>query len=106
MMSAYHRRLTGSDSATQLEAARCWSRWEMTTSRLIVDKDLLQRVESDTWALQFARIESYVVSSLQSKSIPATNYARNGRRKLKNKLYIGLTVKNWLCGWLRWQNIH
>jgi len=58
-MSAYHRRLTGSDPDTQLECARCWSAWEMSTSRLIVDHDLLKRVDSDTWALQFAKIEAY-----------------------------------------------
>jgi len=58
-MSAYHRRLTGADADIQLECARRWSRWEMSTSRLIVDHDLLKRVESDLWALQFAKIESY-----------------------------------------------
>lgn len=59
LMSAYHRRLTGSDEVTQLECARSWSAWEMSTSRLIVDRDLLRRVESDLWALQFAKIEAH-----------------------------------------------
>ena len=62
LMSAYHRRLTGTDTDVQLECARSWSSWEMTTSRLIVDQDLLKRVESDVWALQFAKIESYAPS--------------------------------------------
>lgn len=57
MMSAYHRRLTGDDSEVQLKCAQRWSAWEMATSRLIVDPELLKRVEADAWALQFARIE-------------------------------------------------
>jgi len=57
MMSAYHRRLTGSDRDVQLKCAQRWSAWEMATSRLIVDHDLLKRAEKDIWALQFARIE-------------------------------------------------
>jgi len=59
MMNAYYRRLTGSDSEVQLSCARSWSTWEMSTSRLLVDRDLLKRVESDAWVLQFAKIESY-----------------------------------------------
>ena len=59
MMSAYHRRLIAADADVQLKCARCWSAWEMSTSRLIVDQDLLKRVESDLWAVQFAKIESY-----------------------------------------------
>ncbi|KAL3831622.1 hypothetical protein ACJMK2_023355 [Sinanodonta woodiana] len=59
LMSAYYRRLTSPDAAIQLEAAKAWSTWEMATSRLIQDPQLLSRVEIDTWALQFARIECH-----------------------------------------------
>ena len=58
LVSAYHRRLTGNDTVVQLNCARRWSVWEMATSRLIVDHDLLNRAESDEWALQFAKIEA------------------------------------------------
>ena len=57
MMSAYHRRLTGTDPEVQLKCAQRWSAWEMATSRLIQDHDLIKRAEKDAWALQFARIE-------------------------------------------------
>lgn len=57
LVSAYYRRLTGDDEATRLHCAQRWSGWEMATSRLIQDPKLLQRVEKDVWALQFARIE-------------------------------------------------
>ena len=32
-------------------------RWEMATSRLFQDPDLLGRADKDDWILQFARIE-------------------------------------------------
>ena len=32
-------------------------RWEMATSRLFQDQDLLGRADMDDWILQFARIE-------------------------------------------------
>ena len=56
-MSAYYRRLTSDDKKVQLEAAREYSKWEMATSRLFVDEELLKKAEQDTWCLQFARIE-------------------------------------------------
>ncbi|KAK3580576.1 hypothetical protein CHS0354_002670 [Potamilus streckersoni] len=59
LMSAYYRRLTSPDATIQLEAAKAWSTWEMATSRLIQDPQLLSKVEADTWALQFARIECH-----------------------------------------------
>ena len=59
MMSAYYRRLIGSNEEEKLKCARAWSGWEMATSRLITDPDLLKRAENDIWSLQFARIEWY-----------------------------------------------
>jgi proline iminopeptidase len=59
MMSAYYRRLTGTDRASQLLCAQRWSGWEMATSRLHVDSDMLSKTDSDVWSLQFARIESH-----------------------------------------------
>ncbi|MGH8596600.1 MAG: prolyl aminopeptidase, partial [Gammaproteobacteria bacterium] len=37
MIAAYYRRLTGTDRTAQLRAARAWSRWEATTSHLLID---------------------------------------------------------------------
>jgi len=59
LMSAYHRRLTGDDAAVRLKCAQRWSGWEMATSRLFVDPELIKRAEADEWAIQFARIESH-----------------------------------------------
>ena len=37
MLGAYHRRLTSEDAAVRLEAARAWSIWEGSTSKLYPD---------------------------------------------------------------------
>ena len=57
LVQAYYRRLTGDDEKVRLHCARRWSGWEMATSRLLQDPNMLKRTEMDTWALQFARIE-------------------------------------------------
>lgn len=57
LMSAYHRRLTGSDAEARKKCAEAWTLWEMATSRLYLDPDLLSRgVEI---ADAFARIECH-----------------------------------------------
>ena len=61
LMSAYHRRLTNDkDVKSQREAAAAWTKWEMATSRLHVDPDMLKRAgDVDSFALAFARIECH-----------------------------------------------
>lgn len=58
-IQAYYKRLTGSDIAQQLQCAKAWSLWECATSKLHVDPEMLARVESDEWAVAFARIECH-----------------------------------------------
>jgi proline iminopeptidase len=59
MMQAYHRRLTSDDAQVRLEAARAWSIWEASTSRLFVDPDLIANFQADEFAEAFARIECH-----------------------------------------------
>jgi proline iminopeptidase len=59
LMSAYHRRLTGDNEAEKVKCAQAWSRWEMATSRLLVDPALLARADEDKFAIAFARIECH-----------------------------------------------
>lgn len=59
LLEAYHRRLTGSDRAAQLEAARAWSLWEGETITLLPDDSLSAQHGSDEFALAFARIENH-----------------------------------------------
>ncbi len=59
LISAYHKRLTGPDPKIRLEAARAWSIWEGSTSRLLPDSQLVQRFGETQFAEAFARIECH-----------------------------------------------
>jgi proline iminopeptidase len=58
-IKAYHKRLTSPDQKTQLEAARIWSQWEMSTSYLFVKSTAVERMDDPASALPFARIECH-----------------------------------------------
>ncbi len=58
-LSAYHRRLTGDDEAAKLEAARAWSVWEGSTSKLFPDQGLIDHFDDAEFAIAFARIECH-----------------------------------------------
>jgi proline iminopeptidase len=59
LLSAYHKRLTGSDPADQQAAARAWSVWEGSTSFLHQNEDYIRRCAGDQFSLAFARIECH-----------------------------------------------
>ena len=59
LLRAYHRRLTSDDPKVRVEAARAWSVWEGSTSKLLPDADLIARNAGDEFALAFARIECH-----------------------------------------------
>ena len=59
MIAAYYKRLTSSDPAVQVEAARAWSAWEGRTLSLLPDFDRERQFSQDYYALAFARIESH-----------------------------------------------
>jgi len=59
LLRAYHRRLTSDDPRVRVEAARAWSVWEASTSKLLPDPDLIARNGEDEFALAFARIECH-----------------------------------------------
>ena len=59
MVTAYYKRLTGEDHKIQLEAARAWSIWEASTSKLLVDPGLVDKMGDDNFAIAFARIECH-----------------------------------------------
>lgn len=58
-VTAYHKRLTSNERRTQLEAARAWSAWEGSTSKLLVDPDMVSHYSDDDFAIAFARIECH-----------------------------------------------
>jgi proline iminopeptidase len=59
LLQAYHRRLTGDDRAIRQEAARAWSIWEGSTSKLLPDAFGAARFGEDHFAEAFARIECH-----------------------------------------------
>lgn len=59
LLSAYHRRLTCGDEKTELAAARAWTLYETSTSRLYVDEERCQKIKTEDWCLPFAKIECH-----------------------------------------------
>ncbi|MEL6441660.1 MAG: prolyl aminopeptidase [Cyanobacteria bacterium J06621_8] len=59
LIGAYYRRLTSEDRQTRLEAARAWSVWEASTSRLIPSAASKQSFARPEFAEAFARIECH-----------------------------------------------
>ncbi|MBL0371184.1 prolyl aminopeptidase [Rhizobium sp. KVB221] len=59
MMAAYRRRLTGTDRAEQIKAARAWSLWEGETITLLPEPETSDKFGEDDFALAFARIENH-----------------------------------------------
>ena len=58
-VSAYYKRLTSPDKNTRRQAARAWSIWEGSTSRLIPDPAARDHFGDDEFADAFARIECH-----------------------------------------------
>ncbi|KAG5636162.1 hypothetical protein H0H81_008943 [Sphagnurus paluster] len=50
LMLAYHAQLNSVDDQTRITAAKAWAKWEMATSKLIVDPAYIERVDDDEFA--------------------------------------------------------
>jgi len=59
LVAAYYRRLTSTDVSIRQAAAKAWSVWEASTSKLIPDADLMERFGEGSFADAFARIECH-----------------------------------------------
>ncbi|MEL6138248.1 MAG: prolyl aminopeptidase [Cyanobacteria bacterium J06628_6] len=59
LISAYYQRLTSPDPTVRQTAAKAWSIWEASTSKLIADPDLIEKFSGDAFADAFARIECH-----------------------------------------------
>jgi proline iminopeptidase len=58
-LKAYHKRLASEDPAVNMPAARAWSIWEGSTSRLFPDPEFIAKFGADDTTLAFARIEAH-----------------------------------------------
>lgn len=59
LIAAYYKRLTSPDATARSQAARAWSIWEASTSKLFPDLGLQQRFGASYFADAFARIECH-----------------------------------------------
>ncbi len=59
LISAYYKRLISEDKKVRLEAARAWSIWEGSTSKLLPSQKTMIRFGEDDFAEAFARIECH-----------------------------------------------
>jgi proline iminopeptidase len=81
-MSAYHKRLTSDDEKTRLSAARAWSVWEGSTSKLFPDNDLMNHWEGEHEALSLARIESHYF--MNNSFFDSENYLLENVNKIRH----------------------
>jgi proline iminopeptidase len=58
-VKAYYRRLTDPDPKVRMAAARPWTTWEMSTSRIHTPKEVIESAVTDEFAIKFARIECH-----------------------------------------------
>lgn len=59
LVQAFYKRLTSPDKNIRSEAAKAWSVWEGSTSKLYLDPTFVQRFGGDEFADAFARIECH-----------------------------------------------
>ncbi len=81
-VSAYYRRLTGDDEVAKLDAARAWSVWEGSTSKLLFDYAMIEKFEDPAFALAFARIECHYF--MNNAFFPNENYLIENIGKIRH----------------------
>ena len=81
-IAAYHKRLTSDDEKVRLSAARAWSVWEGSTSKLYPDADLMEHWEGPHEALSLARIESHYF--VNNSFFPSENYLIDNVDKIRH----------------------
>ena len=59
LVTAYYKRLTSNDDSVRIEAAKAWSIWEASTSKLIQSEESIHAFEDAKVAEAFARIECH-----------------------------------------------
>lgn len=82
MMKAYYKRLTGDDMEVRSSAARAWSVWEGSTSKLFPDKNLMNHWEDEHEALSLARIECHYF--MNNSFFPTENYLIENVDKIRH----------------------
>src|SRR5258707_11577857 len=82
MVSAYYRRLTSDDEQVRAGAARAWSIWEGSTSKLSFDYKSIEKFADPQFALAFARIECHYF--MNNCFFPTENYLVENIGKIRH----------------------
>jgi proline iminopeptidase len=59
LVAAYYKHLTSPELSVRSAAAKAWSIWEGSTSKLYTDPEFIKRFGGDDFAMAFARIECH-----------------------------------------------
>ncbi len=59
LVKAYYEKLTSNNAKSRIKAAKAWSKWEASTSKLIQNKKSLHHFDNEKVAEAFARIECH-----------------------------------------------
>jgi proline iminopeptidase len=81
-ITAYYKRLTSEDEKIRVSAARAWSVWEGSTSKLFPDKNLMDHWEGEQEALSLARIECHYF--MNNSFFPTENYLIENVDKIRH----------------------
>lgn len=81
-VKAFHKRLTSENPAVRKEAAKAWSIWEGSTSKLIPEADIVARFGDDEFADAFARIECHYF--INKGFFPEDNFLLNNVDKIRH----------------------
>ena len=81
-MTAYYKRLTSDDEKVRLSAARAWSVWEGSTSKLFPSEDLMNHWEGEQEALSLARIECHYF--MNNSFFPGENYLLENVERIRH----------------------
>lgn len=82
MMGAYYKRLTSDDEQTRISAAKAWSVWEGSTSKLFPSADLINHWEDPQEALALARIECHYF--MNNSFFPTENFLIENVEKIRH----------------------
>ena len=63
MVSAYYRRFMSDDLELQWECTLAWTKWEVATSHLLVDSEVIENLEINAYDVNCAKIERWVILS-------------------------------------------
>lgn len=82
MVAAYYRRLTSEDEAIRWAAARAWSVWEGSTSKLFMSPSLIEDFAEPQKAVALARIECHYF--INNTFMPTPNYLIENIDKIRH----------------------